>query len=187
MRLRALAAGVCLAALRAASAAAQSDDTMPLPPGRPPEWGVAEGFGFTLRVNAGRSHELALYAYPGVSLRLSPRLEYLIEGHFAHFVSPGGYVVGLVPLAARLYVGRGRILPYGMLGAGAGWTDLVGLREIDQRFNFLLQGGFGVRSRISDARAWTAEVRWTHVSNAGMGSPNLGLNMLVFLGGFRFR
>lgn len=182
---RLLLCGAAALLLCAAVAAAQSAG--PLPLNRPPEWSFAEGYGFTLDVNAGRSHEHAFYAHPGISFRVGARFEYLIEGHFAHFVSPGGYMLGAMPIGGRLYIGNGRLLPYATFGLGAGWTNLAKLDEIDQRFNFLLQTGVGVRSPISEKQAWTLEARVSHISNAGMSRPNIGLNMLVFLGGFRFR
>ncbi len=178
----------------ASAATAQSDPASlpddgggPIPAGRPPEWSFAEGVGFTLNVNRGRSHEFGLYAHPGVSFRLSSRFEYLVEGHFCHFVSPGGYMVGLMPIGGRISIGHGLPQFYATFGMGAGWTNLAKLDEIDQRFNFLLQTGVGLRNPISDTQAWTVEMRWSHISNAGMSTPNLGLNQLVFLGGFRFR
>jgi hypothetical protein len=197
MRTRAFLAGIGVLLLCAAAARGQAQPPDgdpperwgdgPLPAGRSPEWSVSEGVGFTLNVNRGRSHEVGLYAHPGVSFRLSSRFEYLVEAHVCHFVSPGGYMLGLMPIGGRFYFGHGRPQVYATFGMGAGWTNLTGLDEIDQRFNFLLQTGVGLRNPISDTQAWTAEVRWSHISNAGMSSPNLGLNQLVILGGFRFR
>jgi len=195
MRIGALVTGVCVLVLCAAGARAQSAPPEgvpaqwgdgPLPMGRAPEWSFAEGVGFTLSVNRGRSHEIGLYAIPGVSFRLSSRFEYLVEGHICHFVSPGGYMVGLMPISGRFYFGHGPQV-YATFGMGAGWTNLEKLDEIDQRFNFLLQTGVGFRNPISDSRAWTVEMRWSHISNAGMSMPNLGHNQVVLLGGFRFR
>lgn len=168
------------------AAAATAQSAGPLAENRPPEWSVAEGYGFTINVNRGRSHEQALYAHPGVSFRVGARFEWLAETHFCHFVSPGGYAVGVLPIGGRLYIGHGRTLPYATFGLGVGWTNLVKLDEIDQRFNFLLQTGVGVRTPVGDDQAWTLEVRWSHISNAGMNTPNLGLNGLVLLGGWRF-
>jgi hypothetical protein len=182
MRIGVLWLGVFGLLLRAAAGAED-----PIPEGRPPEWSFSEGFGFTVNVNRGRSHELALFAHPGVSFRLSSRFEWMGEGHFAHFFSPGGYMVGLMPIGGRIYIGKGPRWIYATFGMGAGWTNLAELDEIDQRFNFILQTGVGLRSPISETQAWTVEMRWSHISNAGMNTPNLGLNMLVFLGGFRFR
>ncbi len=185
MKSRALLSAVGLFALGAAILTAQS--LPPLPIDRPPEWSLSEGYGFALHFTRGRTHEKAFFASPGVSFRMSSRFEYLVEAHFAHFVSPGGYALGALPIGGRLYVGSGRVLPYVSLGAGAGWTDLTRLEEIDQRFNFLLQGSIGVRRATSSTAGWTLEVRLSHVSNAGMARPNLGLNMLVLSGGWRFR
>ena len=42
------------------------------------------------------------------------------------------------------------------------------------------------RSCLSERQAWTLEARLSHVSNAGTATPNLGLNGLVFLAGWRF-
>ena len=181
-----LLCGLGVLTLGAASAESQSA-AGPLPPDRRTEWTIAEGFGFTLNVNRGHSHELALYALPALSVRLSSRFEWLFEGHVAHFFSPGGYMVGVMPIGGRLYIGNGRVLPYATIGGGLGWTNLVGLEEIDQRFNFLLQIGAGLRWPISDDRAWTLEARGSHISNAGMTKSNLGHNQLVVIGGFRFR
>jgi hypothetical protein len=182
---RALVTALGLFAFGAALLSAQAQP--PLTIDRPPEWSLSEGYGFALHFTRGRTHEKALFSDPGISFRLSSRIEYLVEAHFAHYVSPGGYVLGVLPIGGRLYVGSGRVLPYVSLGAGLGWTNLTELAEIDQRFNFLLQGSIGVRRATSETAGWTLEVRLAHVSNAGMARPNLGLNMLVFSGGWRFR
>jgi hypothetical protein len=174
--------GVCL--LAAAKASAQSGP--PIPEGRPPEWGVAAGYGFTAHVNRGRSQEHVFLLEPGVGFRLSGRLEYLVEAHFARYFTPEGYMLGLLPLGGRLSIGHGRILPYASIGAGFGWTDLTELDEIDRRFNFLLQASLGVRGALPGGQAWTLEVRWDHISNANTVRPNLGLNCIVVLAGWRF-
>ncbi|MEP6993137.1 MAG: acyloxyacyl hydrolase [Acidobacteriota bacterium] len=164
---------------------AQSEPPIPLH--RPPEWGLNAGYGIPVRLNSSTSNDKLVLFEPGVAFRVSGRCEYLVEGHFARYLGPGGSMVGALPLSGRLYLGNGRVLPYVSLGAGVGWTDLTALDEIDRRFNFLLQGSVGVRGATSDRRAWTLEARLSHVSNAGTVKPNYGLNMLVVLGGWRFR
>ncbi|HEY3204144.1 MAG TPA: acyloxyacyl hydrolase [Thermoanaerobaculia bacterium] len=159
----------------------------PLPENRPPEWGAEAGYGFLVHLNRGRSHEHLLLFEPSVGLRIGSRFEYVIEGHFAQYLTPKGYMIGLLPLGARYYIGNGRLLPYLSAGAGLGWTDLTPLDEIDRRFNFLLQGSLGVRGALPDGQAWTFEARLDHISNAGLARPNLGLNCAVFLLGWRFR
>jgi hypothetical protein len=177
-----LVLGTCLVA--ASPAAARSDP--PIAEGRPPEWGVEAGYGFTIHVNRGRAQEHVFLLEPGVGFRLSGRFEYLVEAHFARYFTPGGYMVGLMPLGGRLTIGHGRVLPYASVGAGFGWTDLTELDEIDRRFNFLLQASLGVRGALEGGHAWTLEARLSHISNANTVRPNLGLNLIVVLAGWRF-
>ena len=179
-----------LAAGIAARMAAQEPalQTMPrLPAGAPPEWGVEAGYGFSVHFNRGRSAEHLVLLEPSVGLRLGSRFRYVIEAHFARYQTPGGYIFGLMPVGGRLLIGRGRTLPYVSVGAGLGWTDLTELEEIDRRFNFLLQASAGVRQAVSEKQAWTFEARLSHISNGGTALPNLGLNSLAFLAGFRFQ
>ncbi len=178
--------GLLLLVLSPARSVAQESDA-PLPSNEQLRWSVAAGAGLQVHVNRGRSHERLILFEPAANVRLGPRLEYAIEGHFAQFVRPGGYMLGLMPVGARYYFGHGRTLPYFSIGAGLGWTDLVPLDEIDRRFNFLLQGSAGVRHAVAAGGEWTAEMRWDHISNAGTEKPNLGLNSVIFLLGWRFR
>ena len=172
--------------LAGASTAAQ-EAPPPIPEGRPPEWGLQAGYGFSFSPNGGRSHEYLFLFEPNVGIRLGARFEYVAEAHVARYFSPEGYMVGVVPLGARYNAPSATaIRPYAYLGVGLGWTDLTRLDEIDRRFNFLIQGAMGLRGAVSETQAWTFEARYSHVSNAGTALPNLGLNCLVFLAGWRF-
>jgi hypothetical protein len=185
---RALAAAA-FALFVALSAAAAPEDSAPppIPEGRPPEWGLQAGYGFSFSPNGGRSHESLFLFEPNVGIRLGPRFEYVAEAHFARYLSPEGFMVGVVPLGARYNApSRTTIRPYAYLGVGLGWTDLTALDEIDRRFNFLIQASVGLRGAVMETEAWTFEARYSHVSNAGTELPNLGLNCLVFLAGWRF-
>jgi hypothetical protein len=177
-----LAAALLLGATRLACA--QSE------PGPPDGWlhlGLAAGYGFSVHFNRGRADErLALFA-PSLGLRLSSRLDFVVEGRFEQDSAPKGYILGFLPLGARLSLGRRRTVPYVSIGAGFGWTNLVLLEEVDRRFNFLLQAGLGMRREFSKGQALTFEARLCHLSNAGTQRPNLGLNSLVLLTGFSFR
>ena len=181
-----LAALVIAAAAATASGQEAPASAPPIPEGRPPEWSLQAGYGFSVKVNRGNSHEHLFLLEPGVAFRLGPRLEYLVEAHFAKYFTPEGSMIGVVPVGGRYYFLHGPVLPYLSLGAGLGWTDLTTLEEINRRFNFLLEGAIGVRGRVSDTQAWTLEFRWSHISNAGTVLPNLGLNCAVFLAGMRF-
>ena len=63
------------------------------------------------------------------------------------------------------------------------WTDLDVI-ELSRRFNFIVQGGLGVQGA---GGAWTVEARFLHYSNANTVLPNLGLNSVVLLVGWRLR
>jgi Lipid A 3-O-deacylase (PagL) len=139
-----------------------------------------------VKVNRGDTKERLLMVQPQLGYHMGKRFEWLIEGHFAAYFHPDGCAAGLVPVSARYFFGTGKVAPYFGLGAGFGWTNLDVI-EIDRRFNFILQGGFGVRGTPRKGRAWMAELRWLHYSNAGTELPNLGFNSVVLLGGWRFR
>jgi len=183
--LRQLGIASILAFLGATRLIAQAEPS--LPKGASPEWSVEAGYGLSVHLNRGRSVEHLVLLEPSASFRVRSRLEYVVEANFARYLTPKGYMVGLMPVGARLSIGRGPTLPYVSIGAGFGWTDLTFLEEIDRRFNFLLQASAGVRHALTEKQTWTFEARLAHISNGGTARPNLGLNSLVFLGGFRFR
>lgn len=180
-----LVAALLLAALLLGPVPFLAAEQAPVP--QSPRWTLAGGYGFSVQLNRGRSEEQMCLVNPGFAVPLSSRLEYSVEGHFAAFFSPGGYMIGVMPLGGRFFFGRAPLQPYVSVGVGFGWTDLTGLDEIDRRFNYLLQGSAGVRVDRSDGSAWTFEARLDHISNAGTVLPNLGLNSVVFLAGWRFR
>jgi len=183
---RPLRPAVAIATLLA-SVPAPAQESGPLPSSEPLRWAVEAGYGHSLKVNRGTSEENALLFVPSVNIRLGRRIEYSIEAHFAQYFTPSGYMLGVMPVGARYFFSGGATLPYFSVGAGFGWTNLVELDEIDRRFNFLLQASAGIRHCVGTAGEWTLEVRWDHISNAGTELPNLGLNSVVLLGGWRFR
>ena len=167
--------------------ALRAQDSSPLPQAEPVRWSVEGGYGHSVNVNRGTSRENLVLFVPSANIRLGSRLEWTVEGHFAQDFTPSGYMLGLMPVGARYLFGRGETLPYFSIGAGFGWTNLVALDEIDRRFNFLLQASAGARRRAGPTGEWTLEVRWDHISNAGTERPNLGLNSVLVLAGWRFR
>lgn len=165
----------------------------PIPEGRPPEWGVAAGYGWPLPIGPGDSTEHQFVFSPSVGFRLSSRLEYVAAATFERYFTPTGYFVGVLPGGLRLAIGGepgAALQPYAVLGLGFGWTDLQ-VEEISRRFNFRIEAGVGLRGRpggkAEDSSAWTLEARYAHTSNAGTSLPNYGLNSLVVLAGWRFR
>jgi hypothetical protein len=151
-----------------------------------PEIALLAGFGYSVKINRGTTEEQVLVLEPQAGFRLGPRFEYVIEGHLARYFRPDGFAAGLVPVGARYFLGTGKVAPYLGLGAGFCWTNLD-VEEINRRFNFIVQGGLGVVGSQERDPSWTLEARWLHYSNAGTVLPNLGLNTLVLLLGWRFR
>ncbi len=150
------------------------------------QWSLAGGYGFTVQLNRGRSEEQLVLFAPAVAYPFSRRFELFVEGHLSGFFTPEGYMLGIVPIGGRYYFSGGATQPYLALGAGFGWTNLEELDELDRRFNYILQACVGVRGNRPDGSAWTLEARLSHISNAGTVPPNLGLNAVVFLAGWRF-
>ena len=181
---RRVALGVLLFAAAIPSAAAQT--ALDLPPTGKSEFSLFAGFGYGIRVNGGSTEEQLLVVQPQVAVRIGRRFEWIVEGHFAQYFRPDGWALGIVPASARYFFGAGPIAAYAGLGVGFCWTNLQ-IEEIDRRFNFLLEAGAGIRGTPRAGRAWMAELRWLHYSNAGTVRPNLGFNALVLLAGWRFR
>jgi hypothetical protein len=150
------------------------------------KWSVAAGYGFSVKLSRGRSEEQLVLVTPAVAYPFSRRFELFVEGHLAGYFRPDGYMLGIVPIGARYQFSAEAVQPYVAIGAGFGWTNLEELDELDRRFNYILQGGVGLRWNQPAGGAWTLEARIDHLSNAGTVLPNLGLNSLVFLGGWRF-
>ncbi len=178
-------ATVALAAWLLAAWSARAEE--PIPAGRPPEWGIAAGYGLPLDLGRGDSAEHQVVLWPSVGFRLSGRLEFVAAATLERYLTPEGYFLGLLPAGLRLSIGNGALLPYVATNLGFGWTDLDKLTEISRRFNFRLEAAAGLRGRVGETSAWTVEARFAHISNAGTSFPNYGLNSLVFLGGWRFR
>jgi hypothetical protein len=151
------------------------------------EWSLSTGFGFPVHLNRGNSDEHVVLILPSYAIRLSDRLDYVLEGHIGLYTSPGGYMLGFMPFDFRFYVLTGETRPYITVAAGVGWTNLTQLIEIDRRFNFLLQPAIGIRGKLHDGQSWSLEARLNHISNSGTELPNLGLNTVVFLFGWHFR
>jgi hypothetical protein len=177
-----------VAAVGLAARVASAQTAPPPAAANEPSFTLLAGFGYAVKVNSGRTEEQSLLVQPQASFRLGARFEYVPEAHFAKYFRPDGFAAGLVPLGVRYLFGSGSpsLVPYFGVGAGFGWTNLR-IVELSRRFNFILQGGFGVRGPLEGGRGWMLEARWYHYSNANTVLPNLGFNAVEILCGWRFR
>jgi hypothetical protein len=69
---------------------------------------------------------------------------------------------------------RGRVVPYLDLGGGVLFTNTQ-VPAGTSRINFTTAGAVGVHF-LAGKMNWTADVRFMHISNAGLETPNPGIN-----------
>jgi len=96
------------------------------------------------------------------------------------------YGFGLNPFALKWnFAGRRNVTPYVELGGGTLFSNTQ-VPAGTSRVNFTTSGALGLHFLRSKYN-WSAEVRFMHISNAGLTSPNPGINTIqVRLGFGRF-
>jgi len=111
---------------------------------------------------------------------LEGRLE-LFGGFQVHpDVDTRGWLVGLTPhLRYNLATGT-RWVPFVDAGAGATATG-IGRPDLSGTYEFNLQATAGTHYFLRENLALTGDVRFMHLSCAGMHSPNLGANTTVVM------
>jgi lipid A 3-O-deacylase len=113
---------------------------------------------------------------------LRGRFEYAVDAVPAFVVfEPAGtaYGAGLNPVGLKWnFSGSGRVTPYCELGAGAVFTSKQ-VPEGASRTNFTTSGALGIHF-LRRKYNWSAELRFMHISNAGISSLNPGINTLQF-------
>jgi hypothetical protein len=90
------------------------------------------------------------------------------------------WVIGLTPLLRYNFATGTRWIPF--LDGGAGVTATgIGAPDLGGTFEFNLQAATGVHLLLRDDLALTREVRFMHLSSAGIHHPNLGMNNVLFM------
>lgn len=163
------------------------------------ELGLLGGFwqGNNAFGNAPSANRSAIFALPQVGLVVTDPLSagyltggvtLIIEPLLAHFYEPvsasafGGSLVFKYSLLSF-----GRWIPFWDAGAGMLWTDLAPrIPEQSTRTNFVLETGPGVQYLVMERVAVTLGVRFHHISNAGRGERNVGLNATLGYFGLSF-
>ena len=107
--------------------------------------------------------------------------------------NPGfGTLVGFSPLMFKYKFldSERKWAPTLLAGAGFAFTDWdeenLANREISGDFQFLLHTGVGIEYFRPGSRSFSINYRYFHVSNAGIESPNIGLNAGLFTLSFHF-
>jgi len=85
------------------------------------------------------------------------------------------YLYGVAPLLRYNFVTGTRWVPFFNAGAGVTGTNIRD-GDLSNKFEFNLQIGAGVRYFFRDNLALNVQYRFLHLSDAGITSPNLGVN-----------
>ncbi len=161
------------------------------------EWGVRAGGG------AAPSSVIQYYAihpYAGIALwdpvsrwferygikalwMLEPWAAYVDDDHGKHQTS--SFEIGLNAIFFRLVFGDQALRPFLEAGEGAVYTDLR-KQDLGTRLQFTSTIGGGLEYEISPGVALGLQVRYRHMSNAGMSSSNPGINTVFGLLGLTF-
>jgi lipid A 3-O-deacylase len=112
---------------------------------------------------------------------LSGNLEVLVEPFYSRFQNSfSADMVGASLGMKYNLLSFGRWMPFWDVGVGLLWTDLAPrIVEDNSQVNFVLQTGPGVQYYVTTRMAVTVGVRYHHVSNAGIGERNLGLDAVL--------
>ena len=93
------------------------------------------------------------------------------------------YGLGVNPFALKWnFAAHGHAVPYVDIGGGTLFTN-VKVPEGTSHVNFTPSGALGVHFLRSKYN-WSAEVRYMHISNAGISRPNPGINTIQVRLGF---
>jgi hypothetical protein len=121
---------------------------------------------------------------PSVGYFIKDKQELVLEAPILYYDKPQHAMAAGVDLMYRYYFTRNRkFSPFIELGAGANYVGLD-IRDLTGKFQFSLQGGVGVRRKISDRGDVVVSLRWHHFSNAGTRAPNIGTNDSFLLIGY---
>jgi hypothetical protein len=113
------------------------------------------------------------------------RLEYAVDAVPMYLIfQPGGavYGAGVNPFAFKwLFETRGRVAPYFEFGGGVLFTSRDVPADVSN-VNFTPGSAVGVNVGHGKAH-WNLEVRWLHISDAGLTAYNPGINTIQLRAG----
>ncbi len=161
------------------------------------EAGAVVGFLQGLDVGTSEPNRSATYVLPRIGKVVTGDLgkdlyvgnfEVLFEPLYAHYWEPfHGEAAGGSALFKYNFLAFGRWMPFWDLGLGMLWTDLAPrIPEQSEQFNFVLESGTGTQYFMTESIALTIGARFHHISNAGIGDRNLGLNSVLGYVGVSF-
>jgi hypothetical protein len=117
-----------------------------------------------------------LFFEPFGSGPLRSAIEPGVEGWFQYYLKPHAFTAEGLKVALRYhFIGFGPLVPYLEGTAGAAGTNLS-VRETRSQFTFVLEAGAGLSYFVTGDIALNLGYRLQHLSNAGFGHPNRGVN-----------
>jgi len=135
--------------------------------------------------NVGFRYGLILTAPHGPGF-LRGRLEYAVNAVPIFLVvqkTNTAYGAGVNPFAFKWALDTSRsVVPYFEIGGGTLFTNTK-VPEGTSRINFTTGGAFGLHF-LRSKHNFSTEVRYMHISNAGLSTPNPGINTIQFRLGF---
>ena len=135
--------------------------------------------------NVGFRYGLILTAPHGPGF-LRGRLEYAVDAVPVYLIvqrTNTAYGVGVNPFAFKWALDTPRsVVPYFEIGGGTLFTNTK-VPEGTSRINFTTGGAFGLHF-LRSKHNFSTEVRYMHISNAGLSTPNPGINTIQFRLGF---
>jgi hypothetical protein len=119
---------------------------------------------------------------------LTGNVTLMLEPFYAAYYRPfGASAAGGALLVKYNFLSFGRWMPYWDIGAGMLWTDLAPrIAELSTPFNFVLEAGPGLQYFATERIALTVGTRFHHISNAGTGTRDQGLNSILTYVGMSF-
>jgi hypothetical protein len=164
------------------------------------EWGLSLGQGSGLDIWGARGADTADVELVGLVPRLGVglcdplgsdswyhgNLELLVEANLLVAYGPKGGFLGGLGLAFRYnFLGWESLVPFIEIGGGVAQLELD-LKDQSDGLGFSTHGGLGLHWWLSERTAFTASWRLQHVSNAGIGRDNSGINDSMFLVGMSY-
>ena len=120
---------------------------------------------------------------------LRGNLEYAVDfipAYLLVFPSRTSYAGGFDPFTLKWnFTGGRKVAPYLELGGGV----LISLDNVPpgtSNVNFTPQASFGVQIFTREKRAVSLAAKYVHISNAGLATPNPGINTLQFSIGYHW-
>ena len=192
--------GAAPGTMRLAQAAPGGGSAAASPPGREPKAPLRQG---SWEAGAIGAYSISGAGGPNIgtvirAFWLFPRIGYTFwevpwyPGSFQIALEPGAafittpaktYAIGLNTVLRHTLLVWRRFFPY--LEGGAGFLNTnLRTRSLGESIEFLLQAGGGFRLFPHERLSLDAGFRWTHISNAGLGERNLGVNSYMPYIGF---